>query len=203
MRISNTLLVVALLAVTSLVFPNEANASAETLVSIDPAIYEVPEPMIGELFQLNLTVVNVTSLWSWKARINWDPAILNFSSIQEGPFLSDVYSTLFLVSQNWTAINVGYLPEASCRLAASSGANGSGLLATLTFRAIASGVTSITLNETRLREPMGVADIPHAVSDGQVTVIPEFPDSAIAVVLMILTSPILLRRKRRWQINRP
>jgi len=181
--------------ITCLALTSSAKAQ-ETTISIDPPTYEVAESEIGEIFTINITLNNVTNLWSWKVRVDWNPEILNFTETAEGPFLNNTGDTLFLWANNWTAIGEGYIPEISCTLQSSAGVNGSGVLATVTFQSLSPGTSNITLTETVLKEPeTGHLEISHNVSNGEVTVIPEFQPWMILPFVLIATAVIILMKK--------
>lgn len=182
--------IVTCLALTS-------SARAETTISIDPPTYEVPEPDIGQTFAINITMNSVTNLWSWKVRVSWNPEILNFTGIAEGPFLNSAGETLFLWANNWTAIEEGYIPEISCTLLSSGSVNGSGVLATITFKSLSQGTSNINLTETVLKEPgTGHPEISHDVTAGEVTVIPEFQPWMILTFILTATAVIMLMKKQ-------
>ena len=181
--------IVTCLALTS-------SAKAETTISIDPPTYEVAEPDIGQTFAINITMNSVTNLWSWKVRVNWNPEVLNFTGIAEGPFLNSTGETLFLWANNWSAIEEGYIPEISCTLLSSGSVNGSGVLATITFKSLSQGTSNITLTETVLKEPgTGHPEISHDVTDGEVTVIPEFQPWMILTFVLTATAVIILMKR--------
>jgi hypothetical protein len=103
-------------------------------------------------FNLTLTVTGVTNLWSWKAEIAWDPAVLNLTRNPiEGPFLKGAGTTLFLFAPiNRTS---GIIPEMSSTILGSTSASGNGTLTYLTFQvlnATAYDTTTVNLVSTIL-----------------------------------------------------
>ena len=183
--------------IACLALASSAKALETTTISIDPPTYEVAESEIGETFTVNITLNDVTNLWSWKVRVNWNSEILNFTEIAEGPFLNSTADTLFLWAQNWTAIEEGYIPEISCTLLSSGSVNGSGVLATIAFKSLSPGTSNITLTETVLKEPgAGHPEISHDVDNGEVTVIPEFQPWIILPFVLAATAVIILMKKR-------
>jgi len=100
-------------------------------VSVDPStLYVGP----GQSFDINIQISNVRDLYLWVFSIQWNPAILEYVSITEGDFLRNGSSnTVILIkSVNQTG---GYLKEVTCsRLGNVPGVNGSGILASITFR---------------------------------------------------------------------
>jgi len=182
--------------ITCLALASSAKAQETPTISIDPPTYEVAESEIGETFTINITLNDVNNLWSWKVRVDWNPEILNLTEIAEGPFLNNTDDTLFLWANNWTAIEEGYIPEISCTLQSSVSVNGSGVLATITFKSLSPGTSNITLTETVLKEPeTGHPEIPHDVNNGEVTVIPEFQPWMILPFVLTATAVIILMKK--------
>lgn len=187
--------IISYLALASL-----TKANGTTTILIDPPTYEVAEQDIGETFKINITVSAVTNLWSWKVRVNWNPEVLNFTEIAEGPFLNSTGDTLFLWAQNWTAIEEGYIPEISCTLLSSGSVNGSGVLATVAFKSLSPGTSNITLTETVLKEPgTGHPEISHSVINGEVIVIPEFQPWII--LPFVLTATAIIMMKKHYKIH--
>lgn len=182
--------------ITCLALASLAKANETTTISIDPPTYEVAESEIGETFTINIKLNDVTNLWSWKVRVNWDPEVLSLTEVAEGPFLNSADDTLFLGAQSGTAIEEGYIPEVSCTLLSSESVDGSGVLATLTFKSLSPGECEITLTETVLKEPgTGHPEILHNVINGEVTVIPEFQPWIILPFVLTATAIIILMKK--------
>jgi hypothetical protein len=181
------------LAITGL-----ARADAPTTISINPPTTQVSQDQIGQPFQVQINVTSVTDLWSWKVRVSWNPNVLNYAGIEEGPFMKSAGSTLFLAAdQDQTAIGNGYLPEVSCTSLASAGVNGSGVLVTINFTSLTAGNSSIDLTETELHQPgAGNPEIQHATIGGQVTVIPEFQEWLLLPIIFAVTVLVALTRKQ-------
>jgi hypothetical protein len=109
--------------------------AATTTLSLQPSSIAGPSSTIGigKNFTVTLHVANVTNLWSWKVAIKWDPTVLNLTgSPTEGPFLKSAGSTLFLVA-SW---NASMIPEMSDTLLVAKSVNGSGDLATMSFKVL-------------------------------------------------------------------
>ncbi len=195
-KMKNKKLFCVALIIACLALASSAKAQETPTISIDPPTYEVAESEIGETFTINITLNDVTNLWSWKVRVDWNPEILNFTETAEGPFMNNTDDTLFLWANNWTAIEEGYIPEISCTLQSSVSVNGSGVLATVTFKSLSPGTSNITLTETVLKEPgTGHPEIPHNVNNGEVIVIPEFQLWMILPVVLTATAIIILMKK--------
>lgn len=94
--------------------------------------------------------------------------MLNLTNVEEGPFLKSGGLTLFTWPEGAQQINEGYLPEIYCASFVPSGVNGSGVLATVTFKVLTTGASTVTMNETWLNtfsDP-----IVHTVVDGYVVI---------------------------------
>jgi hypothetical protein len=162
-----------------------------TVIAVDPPIYTVTQDQIGTTFTLNVNITDVASLWGWGFRLNWNPDILNVTKVQEGSFLKSAGGTLFVPPHRET----GYLWDIGDALLVPSTANGSGILFTVTCVALAKGQSDITLNETRL-ERLDQTQIPNTVSNGQVTVVPEYPDLLILGIIFAGATAVILVKKR-------
>jgi hypothetical protein len=85
-RILSSLIVLALISTVILTLSNlktKATPADETKLQILPAtntfyINTVPP---GTIITLNITVVNVTDLFTWQVAVHWDPTMLNYSKI--------------------------------------------------------------------------------------------------------------------------
>lgn len=165
-----------------------------TTISISPSSYTLSQSQIGTSFQINISISDVTNLWSWKVRLNWNPDVLNVTKVGEGPFLKSISATLFPPPPERN----GSLTEVSCTLLSSSSASGNGVLATVTFQVLALGQSDITLNETELLQPgSGHPQMNCTINNGQITVVPEFPSwSFLAITFAATVLAAILTKKR-------
>jgi len=190
-----TKIILAIAFVFCLSLPGLARG-AGTTISINPSSSSISQSQIGTDFQINISISDVTNLWSWKVRLNWNPDVLNVTNVEEGPFLKSVGPTLFPPPPQRN----GYLTEVSCTLLSPSSASGDGVLATVTFKVLASGQSSIILNETELLEPgSGHPQINCTINNGQITIVPEFTSWSflgIAFAATVLTAILIKKRFR-------
>jgi len=83
-RILSTIIIVALISTAILTLSTpKAKANPETKLQILPAtntfnVYTKPP---GTIITLNITVANVTDLFTWQVAVHWDPTLLNYSNI--------------------------------------------------------------------------------------------------------------------------
>jgi hypothetical protein len=138
---------------------NYSNASGTAIISVDSATQQFPSARLGDTIHVNIDVSNVQDLWSWDiANLRFNPNFLNLTQISEGPFLKSAGSTLFLwTSTSIIAISKGDIPDISSTLLEYTSASGSGVIATLTFRAISLGTSQIIFNQTTLLNPNQIA----------------------------------------------
>lgn len=166
--INKTILLIAVISTLTFGCIAPARASGTAVITINPSGNMLSHTQVGETFKVNITINNVTNLWDWKVRVNWDPQILNLTNVEEGPFLKSGGATLFLWPEGAPQIKDGYIPEIYCALLSSGGVTGSGVLATLTFKVLRTGSSPILLNETWLNTFSG--SIAHIVTSGYVVI---------------------------------
>ncbi len=117
-------------------------------VSVDP---QTTTKEVGMSFNINITVTGIIipdDLYSWEARLTFDPEILNCTSAEEGPFLKQIGPTWWWLTvqneQGWVDLRAAF------RVRVPQGATGNGTLATVTFQALAVGSTPLNFSETEL-----------------------------------------------------
>lgn len=145
----------------------------EAKVSVDPARIEVK---VNQTFTVNINVADVYKLKGFDFRLSYSTTILELKKVEEGPFLKSVGNTFVInLTTNglvWLAVVVYDLQGVDVA------ANGSGVLATITFKAIAVGECVLDLhsadpyrpNEVKLARGCEVEHIPNVAFDGRVIV---------------------------------
>jgi hypothetical protein len=114
----------------------------------------------GGTISINLTVQDVSSLWSWYTDLSWNNSVLQLTStpinVTEGPFLQSAGPTLFME----TPPKPGNMQELSDTLLENTTASGSGDLAYINFTVVAFGSsTTITLTNSQM-----LNNDPHTIS---------------------------------------
>jgi len=153
------------------------NASSTPAVSIDPP--EVKDLSPGQSFSVNITITGITinetvghkcyGLYGWSIDVAFDPAVINVVDATEGPFLKEIQETIFASpTKNNEAgyVRVGslFMPPLPER-----GAEGSGVLATITFNVTGQGVTDLHFQSSKINtkiEGNNIA-IEHIANDGK------------------------------------
>ncbi len=150
------------------IFVEEAGNTTAVL-SLQPGL-EGPPPALGEEFCLTLHVEKVTDLWAWNVGLEWNPDVLEMIQATEGDFLKNggTYTTVFLpVMPNNT---LGCLDEMAGTIFADGDVSGSGDLATITFRVIGYGTSSIEITQGELvkfLQPYEYEQIEHYVYNSE------------------------------------
>jgi hypothetical protein len=142
------------------------------ILSIEPTFLQLSTDQIGQTINVNITVCNVTNLWSWAVtELSFNPAVLKITQVTEGPFLQQTGQTLFLwSSSSSTALQQGWVPVISSTSMEYDGVSGDGVLATLTFQILSSGTSQIAFNQTTLLTPTVLSPGIHEVINGTVTI---------------------------------
>jgi hypothetical protein len=145
--------------------------AATTEMKLAPTEIQLTQEKIGTDITVNVTVNDVNELWQWTATVLWDPTVLNLTKVQEGSFLSNAGGTMF----NWPTMNnlkQGNLSMV-CTSMSAANANGTGVLATLTFKVLAVKQSNITLNDTVLNkvnfETQSTIPMEHSITNTETT----------------------------------
>jgi len=143
-------------------------SAAPANVAVDPTTSAVTA---GDLFNVTINVTNIASFTSWQFRLYYLKSVLNCSAVTEGPFLKTGGGTFFgkNITNNYNSTHGWVL--AYCTLLGMTSVSGSGVIATVTFRAMRGGSTSLHLADIKLGdEKIPPQQIPHIVVDGTVQV---------------------------------
>jgi hypothetical protein len=148
----------SLLVVSSIVAVVSAPVTVP-LVYVDPAESAV-DP--GDSFSININVQDVTDLFSWGIRLEFNPNVLECTAVTEGPFIQSQNPTSFV-----NVIKINYIDAGCTTLGALPGVSGSGVLMTATFTVKDSGTSDLHLNEARTSLlDSTITAIPHDTADG-------------------------------------
>lgn len=114
--------------------------------------YETWASIPKDNFTVRINIAEVTNLCTWQFNLTFNSLVLQAVTVHEGPFLKKAGATRWAgtIIDNSTG---WVLAGDSLSKASTSGATGSGLLATVTFKAVAKGnsVLDLSLGETKLR----------------------------------------------------
>ena len=130
-------------------------------------LYITPQTVkgtVGQFITVNVSILNVNDLYGWQVMLEWNPQILNFSSVSEGDFLKKRGQTFFSHKLNET----GYLILYCTLVGDLPGVSGSGTLAIVEFYVKEGGTSQLRLSETVLVNSSEDL-IPHTIKNGQFT----------------------------------
>jgi len=153
-------------------FPSIALVTTTTTLYVDPQMTMVPK--MGDSFAVNITVSDVTDLAGWEFKLYYNSSMLNATSITEGPFLKTGGSTYLMVvdfTDNYNASH-GRIWASCVMMGTGPGVNGTGTLATISFKTKLPGVSNLHLINTLLcNSETDPQLIPHVTINGVVNVL--------------------------------
>jgi hypothetical protein len=191
----------AILIVSAAVSSLNLSLGKETAtLTIEPSTQKLSTAQIGQTVQVNITISNVENLWGWGIDdLQFNPSVLNFTKIEEGPFLEEAGQTFF-VHKTVDMLN-NNIQNIACAIADNISRNGNGILATVTFTIVSAGDSDLTVGNVTLLDQLH-NKINCSTANGSIEIktitAPEFPMWVLFAVLMIGTifSVALIRGKR-------
>jgi general secretion pathway protein D len=120
--------------------PATANPGGPAQLRFEPGM---AQPNVGSTFNVQLVVNNVNDLYSAPMQINFDPKMLQVTSVSAGDFLSRDGQPVALVHREDPS--TGLISFTATRPPGTGGISGSGVLLTMTFQAKAPGQSSIVV----------------------------------------------------------
>jgi hypothetical protein len=139
---------------------------------------------LGDTLTINITVSNITNLAAWQFMLYYQSAVLNGTDVTEGPFLASTGAQTLFSTVNFTdSYNATHGAVTAFALIVSppnTGANGSGTLATVTFKAVGSGPSVLNFELTGTSKTKLVDSSP-----GAGNLIPFTPVNGMAYVGMV------------------
>lgn len=175
MRIGKVTLLVSMISLLLSCMVPLGKAPAETAtVFVDPRESSVK---LGQTFPINVSITDVSGLIGFDFCLSYDSTVLSLVDVQEGPFLKSVGNT-FMINLTttgliWLGVALYYPNEQPVS------ANGSGVLATATFKSTAAGESSLNLFSKDWKPcqiklasdpPDNVAEIPNVAISGHVVI---------------------------------
>ena len=177
-----------------------AQNSTQTIVKVDPPTISVNK---GEVFTVNITVVDVQNLYGVEVDVRWNTSLLQLMDVDIRLGVnSHPDGVLYEPFINITQENIGEYIIGATSYTPAPPFNGSGNIIRITFQAIENGETTIDL-ETKLydypppdREPRESLPIPHTTMDGNIIIIPEFTNVITLIIFLILATTLLTLSRR-------
>lgn len=143
-------------------------ALSGTNILIDPGQVTV---FTNDVFHMNVNIINVTDLAGWEFKLYWNNTVLNCTNAAvQSPtqWQNNTQDYGTGVENSYNSTN-GRFYKAETAAYPTPTFNGSMTIATLTFKAMQPGTTSLTLTETKLGNSTG-QPIDHTDSSGSVSV---------------------------------
>ncbi len=138
-----------------------------TLVYIQPDEQTVG---LGSPVQVDVSISDVQDLYGFQFDLTYDPGVLQFQSITEGPFLSSDGNSTFWWNDTGDDTTYSINNTACVRWGPVGGIDGDGVLATVTFTTAGTDTSPITLENVILTDPDGNPITPFNIDNGEVTV---------------------------------
>lgn len=129
-----------------------------TRVYVDPAISSVG---VGETLPLSIAIEGAEDLNTYQFDLHWDPAVFTFTSAADAGFLEEPVSSKPFLPEPGTLIFGAFHAAAY-----PTGADGDGVLATVTLRAIGPGTSTLDVDRVTLIDIAQVITTPEVIDDG-------------------------------------
>lgn len=150
---------------------------------------------VGTTFDLNIEIADAVDLISWQFDLTYDPIILQVNSVTEGPIL--------LSTGGPTAFSSGLIDNTSGVISLITNSyngltppSGSGVLATVSFTALARGLAPVTASNVFL----DFSDSGFTIGNGSVTVTGDgAPVPEGSTISLMALGLLLLVGLRRWR----
>jgi len=129
---------------------------------------------INDTFKVNITISDANLLVSWQAGMNFNPNVLQCLAFEEGDFLSNVGATVAKRLGGDAEIDnlLGEVKSANCSLIETSlSANGTGTLATVTFKVKDYGISTLSITDVMLLDVNGEQILFNAVDGNFVSLL--------------------------------
>jgi hypothetical protein len=159
------LLLVSMLLISSFVF----FASNVSYGMYPPTLYVDPTPVTVKVcnpFTVNVNIADVSDLIGWRFNITFDPTLIDFLSVVEGPFLNSAGHTMFY------AINgTGWVFALCALMSFPPTASGSGTLAYVNFHCKGPGTSPLHFEPSPQTDLLNslLESIPFTANDGIVS----------------------------------
>lgn len=141
----NIILILSVFAVMAVMV--NASMAQTTLTLINNKIVKT-----GETFTVTINVGNVTNLAGYQMEVTFNPTVLEAVSVTKGNFISSDGKATFCLDPI-ISNTAGLISQIACVRTVTDGVSGSGTLATITFKAITTGLSTIKIQNAKLSNP--------------------------------------------------
>jgi hypothetical protein len=123
---------------------------------------------IGVNFDVNVSVSNVTELYSYQFDLAYNSSVLQYVNMTLGPFLGSDGASVYELPLNLTP---GLIKNyGATRMGTLSGVNGSGVVAKVRFRSLIVGISNLTILNDLFYDSALINPIVYTKQNGSVTV---------------------------------
>ena len=153
---------------------------------------------VGDTFDILISITGAVELTSWQFDLAFNPSIIRANSVTEGPFLSESGTKTTLFSSGVIDNVTGHITLVTDSFVdLPPGPSGSGVIADISFTALALGISPLTLSNVFLND----LDSGFSITNGQVTVLgtARVPEPA---TLTLLALGLAAARYVRWRGTR-
>ena len=123
---------------------------------------------VGDTFAVDINLDTTKEIYGYELVLNFDPNVLETTSISEGNFLKKDGATTFPILM--TNNTLGEIVVAVIRLGSDNGMSGNGIVATINFKAKNAGTSTLKLKDVSLQNPDATEISDVLVTDGTATV---------------------------------
>jgi hypothetical protein len=131
-------LIIAAMLLAYLVFITMT--SIPTTLCVDP---QTTKSEVGQDFSINVSISGVVDLYGWQLQLSWNETILDVLNATEGPFLKSGGNNPYFAAPK--IYENGSVLLYCSRVGNVLGVNGSGVLATIRFHVVESGICDLHL----------------------------------------------------------
>lgn len=139
-----------------------APPASPATIYVDPERLIDPALVPSNSFSVDINIINGTDVMSYDFTLNFDPSIIEATSVIEGTYLSSVGPTTVVITQ---IDNTAGFVRFGVALMTPPGANGNGTLAIVTFHVLSLGASSLTFSGVSLTDSFG-QPLPFTTSNG-------------------------------------
>jgi hypothetical protein len=192
--LSAILLAAIVLLVLSSVRPvssrEQASEANQIFLIVRPLVAMNHSKVQNEALNLNITVINATSLHEFKLNLSYDATMVNCTDAQEGDLLEAAGNTTML----YTIDNMSGNLYVSANLTSANSTSGNGTLVELTFLVRGEGETMFHLYDVTLYDAAGSA-LSYVTYDGYFNNKVNFDFSMPLILLAVTVASVLLNGK--------
>lgn len=145
---------------------------------------------IGDTINYDLVISDVTDLYGYQFSLQFDPTLVNITGLSEGPAMATA-GTTFFVPGAFDNVNGLLGLTGDTLIGPISGFAGSGVLASLSFKAIGAGIGDIAVNDTFLLDS-SFSEITTTVNSTSINVLANTVPEPSGILLMLVGLPLLV-----------